>query len=445
MISSLIAAALLPKTLDEILDAPDLKGAVVGAVVADAKGEVLYERNGSLRLIPASNQKILACAFAMGTLGPNATLKTRFWKTEEGIVVDAPGDPSITLADLKKAAEALGEPAKGRVFARQAFRIGPPPTWEWDDLPFTYAAPICALSFDRSAWTLFAEGGSLVSSPTYLGVEVKRRRMTGQVSASYEPWTQVVTVDGSLPAARTSVGRFAMPNPDAAAARVLGGALQPGAPELPTRAPDYVIESPPVAKLVKDCLEPSDNLFAEHLMLAAADSLAKLPANGTYSAAANAMKSFFVERAGAAPDGLRPVDGSGLSRQNLVSAMTLVKVLAWTDSQPWAAEFREGLAAPGEGTLRNRLQSVKFAGKTGTINAVSSLSGVLYPGESRRLYVSLVMNSAIVPAARLRAIQDLFVVACRNWVDNVEHEESAVDASGDAYARHRRFNVCWLR
>lgn len=435
MIALLLAASLLPKSLDAVLNVPDLQGAVVGALVMDKDGKVLYERNAGLRLIPASNQKMLSCAYAIAELGPDAVITTRFWKTEDGLIVDAPGDPSITLAKLRAAREALGAPANGRVLARQAFRVGPPPSWEWDDLPFTYAAPIAALTFDEAAWALFAEKGEIVPPPSELGIQIKRRRMTGELEAVFDPWAKTVEVSGPLPSARTQIARFALPDPDRVAARILGGTLHSFDGSLPERAPDHIIVSAPISQLIKDCLEPSDNLYAEHLMLHTAGKQGLLPGDNEYVTAAQRMRAFLAERLGVGVNGLRPVDGSGLSRQNLVTPLTLVKLLSWTDSQPWARLYQEALAAPGEGTLRTRLQSVKFAGKTGTINAVSSLSGILNPGESNRLYISIVMNSATAPSSRLRAIQDRFVEACRDWVNNVESQEPAASAYDHADTR----------
>ena len=98
----------------------------------------------------------------------------------------------------------------------------------------------------------------------------------------------------------------------------------------------------------------------------------------------------------------------------------IAHILKWADSQPWAVDFRTALAEPGEGTLKSRLQTVKFAGKTGTINAVSTLSGILNPGSPQRRYVSLMFNSAIVTSAKLRTLQDEFMKAAQDWQFN-EH------------------------
>lgn len=416
ILSSLLAA---PSKLDAILDSKDLKKAIVGAVILDADGRELYARNADLRLIPASNQKILSCAYSIGMLGPEATLKTRIWKRPDGILVHAQGDPSLTTAILKEASAKLNLPDGSLVHVFQDFRVGHPYSWEWDDLPFTYAAPITALSVDRGAWTLRSDKGQAVDPGLAVGVTVHRGRLTGGLGVSYDPFAAKVVVNGSLSNEPAALGRFSLPDPDVSAARLLGGRFKEWQEPLPDAAPDLVLESPPIRTLIKDCLEPSDNLYAEHLLLVAARAEGDLGPN-PYAVANERMSSFFQIKVGLMPEDLRPTDGSGLSRQNLVTPRAIAQILKWTDSQAWAKEYLAALAEPGEGTLRRRLETVKFAGKTGTINAVSTLSGILNPDSPQRRYVSLMFNSAIVPSARLRTLQDEFMKAAQDWQFN-EH------------------------
>jgi D-alanyl-D-alanine carboxypeptidase/D-alanyl-D-alanine-endopeptidase (penicillin-binding protein 4) len=326
---------------------------------------------------------------------------------------------------------------------RQAFRVGPPPTWEWDDLPFRYAAPIAAWTVDRSSWELWSEDGKLVAPPSGYGLTIRHRRQTGTLSSNFDPWSKTLELNGALRAERFRVGAFALPDPDRAAASFFGGRFAKFEGDLPASAPALELQSPPISSLIKDCLEPSDNIYAEHLLLLAAGKDKPLSADA-YSEAGGRMKEFFVSQVALAPTDLRPVDGSGLSRQNLVTPLALAKVLRWADRQPWGPQFVEGLAAPGEGTLTSRLKTVKFAGKTGTINAVSSLSGIIRPGEATRLYISIVFNSAIASASALRALQDEIVSSVEKSGNN-EHPQSPADSpDGYAHAGHRALDVRWL-
>ena len=108
MIAAVIFAAVasLPE-LEDVLVQDKLKGVIPGVCVLDAQGELIYERGGFSRVIPASNQKIMTAAYVLHELGPDAVIETRFWKTDDGVIVDAPGDPTITLDELLAVREEL--------------------------------------------------------------------------------------------------------------------------------------------------------------------------------------------------------------------------------------------------------------------------------------------------------------------------------------------------
>ncbi|KXK10100.1 MAG: D-alanyl-D-alanine carboxypeptidase, serine-type,PBP4 family [Armatimonadetes bacterium OLB18] len=141
---SLLLAAALQAPLDRILTHDDLRGATVGAIVTTLDGTVLYERNSDLRLMPASNQKLLSVSYALHALGPDFRPQTRIWRLADRIAIDAPGDPSLSLADLQAAAAKVRFSDVAPIAVRQAYRVGVPSTWEHDDLPNRYAPQIMA-------------------------------------------------------------------------------------------------------------------------------------------------------------------------------------------------------------------------------------------------------------------------------------------------------------
>lgn len=419
-------AATLNAPLDSILNSPDLNGAIASVTVLDGSGRTLYDRHGEMRIIPASNQKVLTCAFAMDALGPAHQVRTRIWKdslSPNTFIVDAPGDPTLTQEQLRQAAKELKAPANSRFFVRQAFDVGYPPSWEWDDLAFYYAAPIHAFTFDKSSFEAFAENGQLVPFPGEFGITVKRKQRSSR-KVTYTIWTKEFLIEGPLPQSRTRLGGFAIPDPHMAAARILGGEFQAWTSTLPNRPADVTFTSAPVRDLIKDCLEPSDNIMAEHLLLMAGAASSDLGEN-PYAAAAARMNGFLENKAGMPKGSFRPRDGSGLSRQNLVTTKGIASLLAWCDQQPWAADYRRALAAPGEGTLRSRLKASNFVGKTGTINAVSSLSGIVNPDSpAKRRYVSVVMNSSLVSSSKLRKLQDDIVREVARQAEGTAARES---------------------
>ncbi|HRF60950.1 MAG TPA: D-alanyl-D-alanine carboxypeptidase [Fimbriimonadaceae bacterium] len=415
--TSLIAALLLPAScqdlalkLDGILDVPELQGAWVGALVVGPDGTALYERNPGLRFIPGSNQKLLTGAFALGTLGADWRPRTRFWNQGAKLFVDAPGDPTWTFEELGKVRRALQSTAK-TVVVREGYFPRIPPSWEHDDLPNRYAAPVTAFSVDRGAFELWAAEGRLEPIRPEIGVKTILEGGTGAPQIRYDPALGVLRVAGKLPAARTRLDTLAMPHPNWAAARALGGSFSRATGEPPSGEPSHERLGPPLKDLLARCLGPSDNNLAEHLLLLAARETARRtnapwsPMN-PYPFATQAMATYLTETVGVAPGDVRPDDGSGLSRHNFVTPRALVRVLIWGRDRP---EFRQALARPGLGTLRTRLDGVPFEGKTGTLDAVVCLSGYVRTKDGRELIASLTINHAVTSSNLQRDVADRFM------------------------------------
>ena len=97
-------------------------------------------------------------------------------------------------------------------------------------------------------------------------------------------------------------------------------------------------------------------------------------------------------------EGTSIVDGSGISRYDLVTVGAIVGVLEkiYFDLKNYE-DFYNSLSVAGvDGTLRHRMQSSpaenEFHGKTGTLNGVSSLSGYLKTMKGEDLIVSMIFD-----------------------------------------------------
>lgn len=420
---------------DALLDAPALRGAVVAACVMRADGAVLYQRSADQRMTPASNQKVGTCLFAASVLGLDYRPKTRFWRLADRVVIAAEGDPSLTFAQVREVASRLGLPRRALpVHLAQPYRPGYPPSWEYDDLPNRYAAPITAFSVDRAAFEVWAEGGRLLPLSKELGIRLTTAAASGPPRVEYDLFAGRLTVSGTLPRAKTRLETLAQRDPDLVAARLFGSPVVRGAAP-PSEPPTVTLEGPTVEELIRTCLVESSNHYAENLLLMAAARLRPtLSVLKPYPEATDLLAKFLTETVGLEAGAVRPDDGSGLSRHNWVTPRAMCKMLAWADNQPWGEVFRSCLAAPGKGTLRNRLAGSSFVGKTGTLDGVVALSGSmpaaslpLVPDEGElrraqpartagvmfsapeRLYLSLIVNHGIAPATQQQETVDRFV------------------------------------
>jgi D-alanyl-D-alanine carboxypeptidase/D-alanyl-D-alanine-endopeptidase (penicillin-binding protein 4) len=397
----------LPNDLDALLDDTKLSGAVISCTVADDSGTVLYERNSATRVMPGSNQKLLSNSFALYKLGSGHRPETKIWKLSDKIVVDSPGDPMMTHERLEKAASVLRLDKRKPVYLRQAYRPLIPPSWEWDDLPNRYAAPVTAFTVDQGAIELWAQGERLSILPYNYGIQPQRGNRAGKRHINYDPMRGRLVVDGDLPQERARIDTLALPFPDAGAASYLGKGLFL-TNKVPTTRATLTLGGPPLKEAIKVCLTKSDNNIAEHLLLMGAAKGNELGMD-PYAAASAALGRFLTTVVGAAPGDFHPEDGSGMSRHNLVTTRGLVKLLQWAAKQPSKDVWLDALVKPGAGTLNERLKGVPFIGKTGTLDMVVALSGYVQTKTNRTLTVSLILNHFTCSEKEAKTIADDFI------------------------------------
>lgn len=185
---------------------------------------------------------------------------------------------------------------------------------------------------------------------------------------------------------RAQVPRLALERDDCPDARILSN-----------------LQSPPLAEVVQGILEPSQNWMAEQLVRALGFELGE---EGSWREGFRVQEKFLTEEVGVDTLDIVSRDGSGMSRQNLVTPRAIVRILEYMRASSNAGIFRNALASPGEehGTLRNRLQALEsrvFA-KTGTLTHVTSLSGYLFTDSGRELIFSILTNGSGLPSNTVR-------------------------------------------
>ncbi|MFH1862765.1 MAG: D-alanyl-D-alanine carboxypeptidase/D-alanyl-D-alanine-endopeptidase, partial [bacterium] len=176
--------------------------------------------------------------------------------------------------------------------------------------------------------------------------------------------------------------------------------------------------SPPLRNLICITNQHSQNLYAELLLriLGAElirrqyprdDSnstlLSNLP-NNAFEVGRKSVQEWEARMAGNST-GFAMVDGSGLSRRNLISASGLIKVLVHMNRSPYATDFINSLATPGVGTLKNRFaglpKGITMYAKTGSLVRVRSLSGYLCEHDEPRIAFSIICNNFLCSASEV--------------------------------------------
>jgi D-alanyl-D-alanine carboxypeptidase/D-alanyl-D-alanine-endopeptidase (penicillin-binding protein 4) len=106
----------------------------------------------------------------------------------------------------------------------------------------------------------------------------------------------------------------------------------------------------------------------------------------------------FLKEAGVRPDALVLSDGSGLSRNDMITAEASVQLLTYMFRHRYADTFRSALPIAGvDGTMRNRLKNTaaenNLRAKTGSLSSAASLSGYVTTAAGEKLAFSIMVNN----------------------------------------------------
>jgi D-alanyl-D-alanine carboxypeptidase/D-alanyl-D-alanine-endopeptidase (penicillin-binding protein 4) len=170
--------------------------------------------------------------------------------------------------------------------------------------------------------------------------------------------------------------------------------------------------STPLLDDIRVTNKTSQNLHAE-LALRLAGKLRGI--GGSFEGGREAVKQFLLQ-AGLKEDEFAFLDGSGLSRRDLVTPAATVQLLIYAARQPWGAAFEESLPVSGvDGSLADRFQGTPAAGlihaKTGSLSHVNALSGYGQTQKGRRFVFSIFCNNHNLPGSKALAAIDAVVQA----------------------------------
>ncbi|HEX8618183.1 MAG TPA: D-alanyl-D-alanine carboxypeptidase, partial [Thermoanaerobaculia bacterium] len=150
------------------------------------------------------------------------------------------------------------------------------------------------------------------------------------------------------------------------------------------------LQSPFVGELLRTVLKNSHNLYTEMLL--------KRAGGGTYAGAFEMERALLTGDAALDASSFNFVDGSGLAPDDLLTPESTVRLLRWMNHPSRRAYWWATLAQPAnEGTLRRRLAPLeqRMRGKTGTINGVNALSGIIAMPDGSYRYFSAMVNHHI--------------------------------------------------
>lgn len=439
-----ICPAQLAAAVDEVINRPQYSRVRWGILVQPLyKGQNLYSRDAQKYFTPASNAKLLTTAAALQQLGANFRIRTSVYQDGNNVVrVVGRGDPSFSdtqLVALAKQLKAKGITQIQKLVADDSYFQGDivQPSWEWEDVYSDYGAPVNSLIVNQNvfsinlipeavgkplqvAWTDFSEARLWQIINQSVTVEEKQPAF---INVTRELSGNVLRIQGQLGAkADPFLVKLPVVDPNNYFLRRFRTALagekirlrETGVVSSSVNQQELAfVQSPLLSDLVMETNQNSNNLYAEAL-LRAMGSLQPKPEQTTVNTALEVLKTTLT-RLGVNPTGYALVDGSGLSRHNLVSPEALVQVLQAMAKTPTASVYRASLPVAGKsGTLKTRFLNTPAEGivqaKTGTVTGVVSLSGYVNSSKYEPLVFSIIVNQSEQKAKALREGVDEIVV-----------------------------------
>ena len=356
--------------------APALIGATAWSLaVVNSDGRPIFNGRADHAVEPASTQKLIVAASALDALGPHYRYHTMLaarrsiggvGQLESNLWLIGSGDPSLQSADLRNGVGMLARAGlrgiDGGVVVDATAFSGPElnPHWGRADDGQDYAAPTSAISLD---------GDTIESHPSVNGVDA-----TVWLPMQNVPRYVATQTQGILRARRIAV------------------AMAPA------------VGSAPLQALETHMLFLSDNHYAEQLLrTVGAEVVGEPDDTGGISA-----EREFLERHGIPTPGLKLFDGSGLSAENRVAAMTLARLLAASQSSLYLLLPLGGR----EGTLEDYDFTTalgRVRAKSGHLSDVSALAGYVTTLHHGRLAFAfmIVGSNGDADAAIVRALDEL--------------------------------------
>jgi D-alanyl-D-alanine carboxypeptidase/D-alanyl-D-alanine-endopeptidase (penicillin-binding protein 4) len=451
-----LPAAPLDARIEKAISEGAARRAIWGVYAVDARsGDVLADVNGTRLLVPASNRKIVATALAATAFKADERLKTEvraLGSTSAGVLkgnlaVMAVGDPSWTPAllggasgttRLRALAKLVAASGITRVDGNLIIDGGPygsepdpvPPGWSWEEFSLIHGSTPAAFSVNRNligvSMAPSAVGRPIdVSFPgTFEVFTVVNESMT--LSPGSAPTLSVERLDGGgsirlrggMAAGANPVSR-AIPagNPTTVTARLfvdalsregvtLTGEIRNGSVGASEGTSLGSVEGAPMAEILKECNETSDNFLAESLYLLAAG---RLGGRASYKSA-EAIEARYWRSIKLDESMVVPADGSGLSRKNGIAPAALVAALRDRRETTW---FVDSLPRSGHsGTLRGRLGgglAGRVQAKTGTLDGTSALSGYVKGASGKTIVFSIIANNHSSSNSPIRGTIDRIV------------------------------------
>lgn len=401
-----------------------MQHSLVGVEIMDMpSGRTLYSHNGNRRFVPASTAKVFTTACAFDTLGAGFAYKTRMLATgtisgdtlHGDLLIEPSQDPTFSRQDLRTLLSKLLE--KKVTHIEGSVRILPVPGGYEQFLPGWLSEdwgqewmPVCSnFVIDRNIapGAQPMKGVKIVTEEAAGHNALHNSVLNSGISAgwlTYSPEFKTMRLflsPGMSPLAPLVVG-----NPDEFNRQIVTSTLEDmgihvknhkvDSTEGGTLIAEHVSHTLP--NIIETCLHESDNLYAQQLLRTIGEQQqSKATTPPSIEERGLSKLTAWLSQIGIQPQEVVLFDGCGLTRKNCVSPHGLCTVLRHMAGPNIDGPYLNLLKASGE----SGKGSFKF--KTGAMDSVRSLAGVLQTAGGQHLSVAIMVNGHTPSVKGLRS------------------------------------------
>ncbi len=388
-----------------------------------------------VRVNPASLMKLATTIAALDTLGPAFVWRTPVYvegPVRDGVLqgnvyVRGSGDPRLGVERLwllMRRIQGLGiQKIQGDiVLDRSAFDVPPRDAASFDGeplRPYNAAPDALLLNFKSLLIQLVPDRAANVAriqvEPPLAGVQfpanvpLSNGDCNDYRSSLRADWTDPTRIrfTGSYPAVcGEKIWPIAYAAPQLFAPRAVAGMWQQLGGQLSGQVREgsvptnlqaiFSVESASLAETIRDINKYSNNVMAQQVFLTLSQQQRGV---GSYDASREVMQRWWRERVG----GDVPTfdNGSGLSRDERISAQALARLLQVAWASPTMPELMSSLPMTGlDGTMKRSKAQASAHLKTGSLRDVAGIAGFVDTASGKRLVVVAVLHHANANAAR---------------------------------------------
>lgn len=415
--------------ISRFLNSQHVHASAISISIKDVKtGQVVYALNDRIPRNPASTLKLITSMASYNALGKDYNFSTKMYKTPKNeLYIKLDGDPFLTSADLvslmsiaksKNIIEPKAIVIDNTVFDNVEWGEG----WQWDDDLNPLMPRFSAYNLDGNLINVEVtsqgknRAPSIVAKPyypiTFMNMVKVKDTNNIKLERNNNISPNIINVSGTIQTKQ--IVQIPVNNLQLYFNLRLEDALRSAKidyykPFYQDKLPEKVYFAGEVThnidEIMNSILKASSNLSAESLFKRAGGFFA-----GGTGSSDNSVKmlSSYFEELGLNSSAIKIVDGSGVSKNNIMTTDFMTNFLLKLAKNENFDELKLFMASPGEGTLKNRMLYFKnnLRAKTGTLSDVSAIAGYLKTRAGKLYAFDIMIQDAKTSEADKKNIEE---------------------------------------